>query len=274
MERTKQRAQAVAAYWGKTLEPDSNDWFSVNMASENNAEIRIYDVIGWPWVEADAFLEKLSRIDAERIKIRINSPGGDVFDGTAIYNAIKDHPAYITTKVEGLAASMASIVALAGDQCEISKSAFFMIHNPWSFSIGDKNDMEKAAKLLDKIGLSMAGIYSKKTGKNTSEILAMMDDETWFSGQEAMDTGFMDDVSKSGSSSARFNLSMYSRAPKSEEPNKRDVERSLMHDAGLSRAQARQLLQNGFGSLTKQDAGDDGVLTAVDNLINNLRGYE
>lgn len=271
IKRTAQRAKLTAAAWGKSQ--DDNGWFKVKAAGDDGkAEIMIYDVIGWPFVEADAFLNELDKIDAPKIKVRINSPGGDVFDGTAIYNALQDHPAKIETSVEGLAASMASIIALAGDERTIYRNAQYMIHNAWSIVGGDYKEMEREAELLKSISAQMAETYAGKTGIKQADVQTMMDETTWMTGDKAVSQCFMTSAKTAGSASARFNLSMYANAPEATEPNKRDLERSLMQDAGLSRSQARHLLQGGFDSLTTQDAGNDEAVTAVNNLILQLKG--
>ncbi len=271
MNRTPQRAAMVAAFWKKDLQ--ANDWYKVNAADDDGrAEIRIYDVIGWPFVEADQFLSDLSAIQADQIRVRINSPGGDVFDGTAIYNALADHPAKITTSVEGIAASMASIIALAGDEREIYKNAHYMIHNPWTFTWGDYNDLQKEADLLKRIGATMAQTYAEKTGKSQQEIQSWMDDETWFIGQEAVDNGFATAIAGTGSASARFDLSVFAHAPQAAEPTKKNLERILTRDAGMTRSQALQLLQGGFESVGMSDSGDDhtGAIETIDKILETI----
>lgn len=272
MKRNEVNARMVAGFWGKDLK-EPNNWYAMNVVGDT-AEIRIYDIIGWPFVEADMFLSELSQIKQDKILVRINSPGGDVFDGTAIYNALKDHPAQITTRIEGIAASMASVIALAGDadKRQIAKSASYMIHNPWSFYAGDYRDAEKAADLMKRLAGSMAEIYAEATGKTKADVQTMMDEETWFFGGEAVDAGFISGLSDKGAAqTAKFDLSMFAHAPKATEPTKRDLERTLTQDAGLSRSQARQLLQGGFDSLATQDAGDDAAVQAVTDLLNKLK---
>lgn len=270
MKRTAKRAAAVAAFWNK--DPKEKDWYGFKAADDNGqAEIRIYDVIGWPFVEADAFLGELSQLQADSIKVKINSPGGDVFDGTAIYNGLADHPAKVSTSVEGIAASMASIIALAGDERTIYRNAQYMIHNPWSIAIGDYNDFLKEAELLKSIGSQMAETYADKTGKKQADIQQWMDDETWFTGQKAVEHGFMHSTVTAGKTSARFDLSMFAHAPDSPKPTQKDLERLLTRDAGLSRQQARSLLQGGFDAIVTRDAGEDETIGALDKLINSLR---
>jgi ATP-dependent Clp protease protease subunit len=271
MNRTASKAKAIASFWGKDAK--EKDWYSIKAAdTSGNAEIKIYDVIGWPFVEADAFLNDLSHMNAETITVKINSPGGDVFDGTAIYNALADHDAKIITSVEGIAASMASVIALSGDERRIYKNANFMIHNAWTIAMGDYNDLIKEAGVLKSISGQMAETYAEKTGKPQAEMQKLMDDTTWFTGQQSVDFGFMTTAITAGSASAKFNLSMFDNAPKASDPNKRDLERTLMQDAGLSRTQARQLLNGGFESLATQDAGDDEMNESVSNLIKLMTG--
>lgn len=270
MNRTAKRATAVAAFWGKTT--NERLWYSVKAANDAGvAEMRIYDVIGWPFVEADAFLNDLSKIQANEIKVKINSPGGDVFDGTAIYNALADHPAKIITSVDGIAASMASIIALAGDERQIYKNAQYMIHNPWTIAMGDFNDLYKEAELLKSIGGQMAETYAQKTGKKQADIQAMMDAETWFAGSKAVEAGFMTETLTAGTVSARFDLSMFAHAPSGQQPTHTELERMLTRTAGLTRQQARALLQSGFSAIGMSDSAEDEHIGALDKLINSMR---
>ncbi len=270
MNRTEKRANAVAAFWGKTTK--ERDWYAVKAANDAGiAEMRIYDVIGWPFVEADAFLNDLSKIQADEIKVKINSPGGDVFDGTAIYNGLSDHPAKITTTVDSLAASMASIIALAGDQRQIYKNSQYMIHNPWTFAMGDYNDLIKEAELLKSIAGQMAETYAQKSGKKQADIQSMMDAESWFTGTKAVEAGFMTEMLTAGTTSARFDLSMFAHAPSGQQPTHTELERMLTRNAGLTRQQARALLQSGFNAIGMSDSVDDEQIGALDQIINLMR---
>jgi len=269
MHRTKERARAVIAYWGKTEAEHDKKWFSIS-ATEKSTEIRIFDVIGWPFIEADAFISELNAIKSDQIKVRINSPGGDVFDGFAIYNALINHPAKITTSVEGLAASMASIIALAGDVRHIYKNAQYMIHNPWMIAAGDYNDFRKEAELLEAMGGQLAETYADRTGLKQSDIQSMMDETTWMTGADSVKKGFMQETITAGAS-AKFNLDMFANAPDQDKPNIREIERILQRDAGLSRSQSRALLRSGFDALTKPEAGEDVEIQAVNNILNQIR---
>lgn len=156
-------------------------------------EILIYDDIGpeeWGGVSAKAVKAQLDTMkDAAEITVRINSPGGDVFDGFAIYNLLSQHPAKINVKVDGWAASAASVVAMAGDTVEVAANALMMIHNPWTLAIGDAETMLKTASLLEQIKGSIVTTYKAKVSMTDEEISALMDAETWFDAQGAVEAG-------------------------------------------------------------------------------------
>jgi ATP-dependent Clp endopeptidase proteolytic subunit ClpP len=173
----------------------ANCWYSiVNKAADDSAEVMIYDVIGAWGIGAERFVNDLNGITAKNIKVRMNTPGGDVFDGVAIHNAIKEHPATITVCVEGLAASIGSVIAMAGDEVCMGKNAFMMIHNPQSMAFGDADDLKKTADLLDKICNTLAQTYADKSGKTVEEMKAAMDAETWYTAGEAKAAGLCDSI--------------------------------------------------------------------------------
>lgn len=243
--------------------------------SEGEAEILLYDEIGFFGISANEFVSSLKDIEAETIHLRINSPGGSVFDGTAIYNALKDHPAKIITHVDALAASMASIIALAGDEVLMAENAFFMIHDPWTLTIGNATQLRKDADLLDKITTStIKTAYQAKTGKSEAEIAAWMTDETWFTAEEALANGFIDRIEKKTGVKAAFDLSVFSKTPKAlkmsdEEITKRDLERAL-RDAGLSRENAKAVIAKGFEALSPRDAETEDLVTAAKDFLRLL----
>ena len=141
------------------------------------------------------FQKDLSALgDIKSLDVFINSPGGDVFAGITIYNMLKRHSAEITVHVDGLAASAASVVAMAGDRIVMPKSATMMIHNAWSFAYGNKTDMRAMADELERLDKQLADIYAGKTGKDSGAIAAWMDSERWMSGDEALADGFCDEV--------------------------------------------------------------------------------
>lgn len=170
----------------------------VRALKANQAEILIYDPIGENWF-GDGFtakrfiadLEELGNVDD--IKIRINSPGGEVFDGFAIYNALKNHPAEIHVQIDGVAASIASVIAMAGDLITMGDGAMIMIHDPWSIAIGDAEDFRGAAEMLDKIKEGIIDAYAGRTGLKRDHLAEMMDRETWFTVEESIENGFADE---------------------------------------------------------------------------------
>lgn len=176
----------------------SNSWFRMQASNNNAAEIYIYDEIGYWGVTAKQFVNDLKALgEVSHINLHINSPGGDVFDGIAIFNALKHHGASITVHIDGLAASMASVIAMVGNPVIMPENTMMMIHKPWGFAGGDANDMRDYADLLDKVESVLIPAYAQKTGKTTEEIAAMLEDETWMDGNECVSLGFADQVTPS-----------------------------------------------------------------------------
>jgi ATP-dependent protease ClpP protease subunit len=169
-------------------------WFTIRNAASTDApaEISIHDEIGAWGVSAKDFLAQLRSIAAATpIHLSLHSPGGEVFDGLAIYHALKAR-GNVTVRIEGLAASMASVIAMAGTRIEMPRNAFLMIHNPSGFAMGDSGDMRQLADLLDKIKGSLIAAYRDRTKKSDEDLTAMMDAETWLTGEEAVAQGFAD----------------------------------------------------------------------------------
>lgn len=161
------------------------------------SEIFIYDEIGPDWrgmISTRYMQSELDKHKAKPVTVRINSPGGDVFEGQAIYNMLRRHGAKITIEIDALAASAASYIAMAGDEIRIAENAMIMIHNAWTETVGDKQEHEKRIALLDKIDSSLVEIYSARIGdKSTPEqVKAWMDAETWMSAKESVERGFSD----------------------------------------------------------------------------------
>jgi len=194
-------------------------WFDIKAKGEKNAEISIYGDIGESWnddtVTAKDFVKDMAETDAENITVRINSYGGSVSDGIAIYNAIKRHPANITVAIDGVAISIASLIAMAGDTVEMASNAMMMIHAPWSYNYGNAEDLRDAADVLDKYANAMATSYSSKTGKTIDEVMAWLGDSTdhWFTAEEANAEGLIDSITNAVAVSASFNLNRFKHAP-------------------------------------------------------------
>lgn len=168
---------------------------SIVSANTDSATISIYDQIGEdPWegggVTAKRISAALRSIGARDVVVSINSPGGDFFEGIAIYNLLREHPHRVTVNVVGLAASAASVIAMAGDEVRIAKAGFLMIHNAWAFVVGNRHDLSDAASTLGEFDGIMAGLYADATGKSKEDIQKMMDAETWLSGESAVESGF------------------------------------------------------------------------------------
>lgn len=189
-------------------------WLEINNKAESEpVEILIYDQIGKDWydgsgVQAKEFAMALSEIPKDReIVVAINSPGGNVWDGLAIYQQLKARGEKVTTRVDGLAASIASIIALAGHEVQIPENALFMIHDPSGICMGTASEMETMAAELDKHADVLASIYAEKTGDSPEDMRALMRAETWMTGAEAQSSGFADtvtdEISLSASSSKR-----------------------------------------------------------------------
>ncbi|MBI6467295.1 Clp protease ClpP [Proteus mirabilis] len=174
---------------------NQKSWFRMQVKEDQTADIYIYDEIGGWGISARRFTEDLISLgNLSHINLHIHSPGGEVFDGIAIYNQLKNHSATITVYIDGLAASMASVIAMVGDTVIMPKNAMMMIHKPWGVSWGDANDMREYADLLDKLENVLIPAYVAKTGKTTEEITAMLEQETWLDGDECVEHGFADKV--------------------------------------------------------------------------------
>lgn len=198
-------------------------WYKIQAKSEKprSADISIHDEIGLWGISASQFMRDLRGMgELDEINLSIHSPGGDVLDGWAIYNAIKNNKARVTARVEGLAASMASVILMAADTVEIPENAYIMIHNPWGFAVGDAEEMRDTADLLDKLGNGLVNAYSERTGNDEDEIRKMMSAETWMDGKEAVERGFADKLLDGVALSARaFDSRKFKMTPKSLQAN-------------------------------------------------------
>lgn len=192
--------------------------YDIRMSGED-AEIFIYGAIGDSWDEqsttAANFVSELKDLGSQRISVRINSPGGSVFDGLAIYNALREHPAKVTVKVDGVALSAASLIAMAGDEVVMAKNAMMMIHAPWVIAAGNSSELRKEADVLDKLSASMATSYATKTGKPLKEMMALLMDgeDHWYSADEAKKDGFADRIDGQVKPKAEFDFSKFRRVP-------------------------------------------------------------
>lgn len=239
-------------------------------ASADVTEIVIYDVIGDYWgegVSAKRFLEALEKVQTKNIVLKINSPGGDVFDGVAIYNDFKAHPAHKIVKVTGLAASAASIIAMAGDEILIGKNAQMMIHNAWVMAAGNKHALREVADILDEIDQGLADTYEMRTGLKRKEIIDMLDQETWMRGEQAVEKGFADGLlPEDEKAKAAFDISMYAHTPISV---KKEIEATLC-EAGYSRTESKAAVNKGFQVLGQREAGGNNNLREPREAVGDL----
>lgn len=176
------------------------EWAAHPLAAEADdpATLSIYDVIGADMfgdgVTAKRVAGVLRRVGAEPVTVNINSPGGDMFEGIAIYNLLRQHPAAVTVNILGIAASAASVIAMAGDEIAVGTGALIMIHNAWGAVVGNRHDMTEAAAVFAEFDAALADIYTARTGVRRGEIEKMLDAETFMRGAEAVQIGFADRV--------------------------------------------------------------------------------
>ena len=178
------------------------------------AEVSIYDEIGAYGVSAKSFLDELGSLPGDGpLTLRLNSPGGSVFDAVAIYNALKRHPGPVSVWIDGIAASAASYIAMAGDEVVMPENAFLMIHDPSGFAMGTAEDMRAMAEALDKIKGSLVAGYVAKSGGAEDDIAALMARETWLDAAEAVALGFADRIAEPVRIAARFDVGRFRNAP-------------------------------------------------------------
>ncbi|KQW24682.1 head maturation protease, ClpP-related [Acidovorax sp. Root402] len=166
---------------------------------EQDRSISVYDAIGYDYwtgegVTARRVASALRTLGAGPVTVNVNSPGGDMFEGLAIYNLLREHKGDVTVKVLGVAASAASIIAMAGDTVQIARAAFFMVHNSWVVASGNRNDLRETADWLEPFDAAMADIYVARTGADTKAIAKLMDAESWIGGSAAVEQGFADEL--------------------------------------------------------------------------------
>lgn len=232
------------------------DKWQPRAAEADGSTISVYDVIGQdPWsgdgITARRIAGALRGIGKNAVTVNVNSPGGDMFEGLAIYNLLREHPAEVTVRVMGLAASAASVIAMAGDKIEMGLGSMLMIHNSWGLVMGNQNDMREAADTFAEFDAAMADIYAARTGQKPEDIAAMMSAETWLRAERAIETGFADatfdapayedDDGVSGQKKARARLD------------------ATLAKSGMPRVERRSLLREAAG---KQDAAGTATPSA------------
>jgi ATP-dependent protease ClpP protease subunit len=188
-------------------------WFEISNASEASADVYIYDSIGAYGVSAAGFIAEINAIKAPVINLHLNSGGGSVFDGLAIYTGIQSHPARVRVLIDGIAASMAGVIAMAGDEIVMAENAFLMIHRVSSGVEGTAETMRAEAALLEKLEEQIVAIYAARTGKSPGALFKAMQAETWYSAAESLAEGFCTSVAPLKSPSNCVDLSKFSKTP-------------------------------------------------------------
>lgn len=170
----------------------------IRAAQDGDNSISIFDVIGADYwgegVTASRIAGALRSLGGADVTVNINSPGGDMFEGLAIYNLLREYDGKVTVKVLGLAASAASIIAMAGDDVQIGRGAFLMIHNCWVYAMGNRHDLAQTAADMEPFDKAMSDIYQARSGLDADTVDAMMDGETYIGGSEAVEKGFADSL--------------------------------------------------------------------------------
>lgn len=215
---------------------------AIKASDENENTIGIYDPIGYDYwddsgVTAKRISAALRSLDGADVVVNINSPGGDVFEGLAIYNLLREYKGHVTVRVLGVAASAASFIAMAADEIQIARAGFFMIHNAWTGLWGDRNDLRETADFLEQIDDTIADIYHVRSGLSMDELKADMDKERWINGRDAIDSGFADAFLPSDvvvEDTKNFTKEKVAA-------HKADI---LLAKAGMSRSSRRELIQD------------------------------
>lgn len=262
------------------------DWFRIVKAeavagAPTSADVTIYDQIGENWwgggVSAKAFAEQLSDLDVDTIRLFINSPGGAAWDGVTIMNTLRRHRATVEVTVDGLAASAASVVAMAGDRITMNRGSELMIHDAWGYAIGNAEEMRATADVLGKLSDSLADTYVAKAGKDRAHWRALMQAETWYTAEEAVLAGLADDWADKPAAGAHFDTSRLGFAfagraqagaprlevpklPSSSEPGDPNRKETVVANDDLTAGLRERL------GMTDANATDEQLLAAVDAL--------
>ncbi|MFZ5745269.1 MAG: head maturation protease, ClpP-related [Pseudomonadota bacterium] len=245
-------------------------------AAQGNV-IEMYDVIGYDWwdgggVTAKGVSDQLKAFKGQPVTVMINSPGGNMFEGIAIYNLLRERDGEITVKIVSLAASAASVIAMAGDRIEISAASFLMIHNCWVVAIGNRNDMQATAEWLAPFDAAIAEVYAMRSGRTVEECASWMDAETYMSGATAIERGFADALLSADATDEDPAAGAKAR----DIATVRSTEQALLA-SGMTRTQARAHINQIKGKReaapeAMQDAGEPAWVKNAQALIDTLKG--
>lgn len=266
----------VRADMRTTLAPKALDRWRPEVQSkdaEADNTISVLDVIGEDfWTGGGVTINRvaaaLRQIGKRDVVVNINSPGGDYFEGLAIYNALREHPAKVTVKVLGIAASAASVIAMAGDEIQIARAGFLMIHNTWILAMGDRNALREAADWLEPFDQAAVDIYAARTGMEPKDVAKMLDRETWIGGSDAVDKGFADSFLSSDEIDEKAKNAS-GRSVKAES----QIDQILAR-AGVPRSERRNLvsaLKGGMPSAAAADTPSAVVLSEVSSLLERMK---
>jgi len=230
----------------------------IKAANSNDNTISIFDVIGTDYwgegVTANRIAGALRSMNGEDVTVSINSPGGDMFEGLAIYNQLREYSGKVTVKVLGIAASAASIIAMAGDDVQIGRGAFLMIHNCWVYAVGNRHDLARAAQDMEPFDRAMQDIYSARSGLDAATVSGMMDNETYIGGNDAVEKGFADRL---------LSADEISDGDESPAAALRKLD-ALLAKANTPRSERRKLLKSLFASTPGATGNQQGKPSATD----------
>ena len=265
---------------------DGADWCRVEAKAptseqaETVAEVHIYDEISYWGTSAKDFAQQLAELDVDRIQLRINSPGGNAWDGVAIMNTLRRHRARVEVTVDGIAASAASLIAMAGDHITMNRSSQMMIHDASGVAWGNAATMRETADLLDKLSDSYADAYAKRAGGSRSAWRDVMRAETWYTAEEAVLAGLADEWDGSAdSAAAAFDLSRYTYAGRLEAPAPA-LAMAALHEPpvspepGHSHPEKEDLVSDNLKAglrerlgITDAEVADEAILAALDEAL-------
>jgi ATP-dependent protease ClpP protease subunit len=241
-------------------------WVPMARAEDGSATISILDPIGEDFMGGGVTAKRISgalrAIGPKDVTVTINSPGGSFFEGLAIYNLLRSHPARVTVEIVGIAASAASFIAMAGDEVRMAEASFMMIHNTQMIAMGDRNTFLDVADDMAAFDDVLAGIYAVRSGRDKKAIARMLDDETWMSGAQAVEAGLADII-------AEPTAAQLENRADSEEVNALRVIDTVMAQANIPRGRRRELLARikGTPRAAAPSNTHDAVATGLKGLI-------
>lgn len=250
----------------------------VTSVTESDSTITIFDVIGEDDMGGGVSLRRIAaalrRIGPQAVTVQINSPGGDMFEGIAIYNLLRAHPAAVTVEVLGLAASAASIIAMAGDEIHMSPGSFLMLHNAWGVVIGNRHDMAEAAALFETFDAALTEIYAARSGRSSEEIAALLDAETFLGTEEAIAAGMADGIAPDTGNRPRVEAEPPTMAQARPDIQARRRIDAALAQQGIPRSERRAMLKQITGTRNAAEPATQNAgipVSAIRQLIDTIR---